>query len=159
MSGEKTDIDMNELAKAFDDKVAESPKTKKKKSTKTKKPIVVFVVGLVVLVSGLVFLIYKLVAGPSKADAEFLISSGEWVEEDEPTVIWNFTEVGKGTLTTDGHQTDYDFIWSLSNGKLKMETSWLYDIEDEFEYTLDQGSKTLTVKKNDTEVKLKAQDS
>ncbi|MBQ6410176.1 hypothetical protein IJI18_02910 [Candidatus Saccharibacteria bacterium] len=159
MSGEKTDIDMNELAKAFDDKVAESPKTKKKKSTKTKKPIVVFVVGLVVLVSGLVFLIYKLVAGPSKADAEFLISSGEWVEEDEPTVIWNFTEVGKGTLTTDGRQTDYDFIWSLSNGKLKMETSWLYDIEDEFEYTLDQGSKTLTVKKNDTEVKLKAQDS
>ena len=159
MSGEKTDIDMNELAKAFDDKVAESPKTKKKKSTKTKKPIVVFVVGLVVLVSGLVFLIYKLVAGPSKADAEFLISSGEWVEEDEPTVIWNFTEVGKGTLTTDGHQTDYDFIWSLSNGKLKMETSWLYDIEDEFEYTLDQGSKTLTVKKNDTEVKLKARDS
>ena len=159
MSGEKTDIDMNELAKAFDDKVAESPKTKKKKSTKTKKPIVVFVVGLVVLVSGLVFLIYKLVVGPSKADAEFLISSGEWVEEDEPTVIWNFTEVGKGTLTTDGHQTDYDFIWSLSNGKLKMETSWLYDIEDEFEYTLDQGSKTLTVKKNDTEVKLKARDS
>ena len=159
MSGEKTDIDMNELAKAFDDKVAESPKTKEKKSTKTKKPIVVFVVGLVVLVSGLVFLIYKLVVGPSKADAEFLISSGEWVEEDEPTVIWNFTEVGKGTLTTDGHQTDYDFIWSLSNGKLKMETSWLYDIEDEFEYTLDQGSKTLTVKKNDTEVKLKAQDS
>ena len=159
MSGEKTDIDMNELAKAFDDKVAESPKTKKKKSTKTKKPIVVFVVGLVVLVSGLVFLIYKLVVGPSKADAEFLISSGEWVEEDEPTVIWNFTEVGKGTLTTDGHQTDYGFIWSLRNGKLKMETSWLYDIEDEFEETLDQGSKTLTVKKNDTEVKLKARDS
>ena len=158
---------MGELAKAFGgEAVVEEKKEKKekepkkaKKGAKDKKAIVIFVVGLAVLVGGLAFLIYKLVAGPSKADAEFLVSSGEWVEEDDPSVIWKFTEVGKGTLTTDGHQTDYDFIWSLDDGKIKMETAWLYDIEDEFEYSLDQGSKTLTIKKDGVEVKLKVQDS
>ncbi|MDO5480096.1 MAG: hypothetical protein Q4F58_00270 [Candidatus Saccharibacteria bacterium] len=172
MSGEKKDIDMGELAKAFDAEATEPKKTseekkdlkmskEKKKTKKNKKAIAVFVVGLLVLLGGLGFLIYKLVAGPAKADAEFLISNGEWVEEDEPSVIWKFTEVGKGTLTTDGHQTDYDFIWSLDNGKIKMETKWLYDLTDEFEYSLDQGSKTLTLKKADKnlEVKFKAQDN
>ena len=130
----------------------------KKKSNKKKLPIVVFVVGMIALVGGLSFLIYKLVAGPAAADADFLVSTGEWVEEDEPSVIWKFTEVGKGTLTTDGHQTDYDFIWALENGKIKVETAWLYKLEDTFDYSLDQGSKTLTFKDEDKgiEVKFKA---
>lgn len=169
MSGEKQDIDMGDLAKAFDaepakdteaEKDVRKPK-EKKRAKKDKKSIAIFVVGLVVLIGGLGFLIYKLVAGPSKADAEFLISNGIWVQEDEPSVVWRFTEVGKGTLTTDGNQTNYDFIWSLDNGKIKMETKWLYDLSDEFEYSLDQGSKTLTLKKADKnlEVKFKAQDN
>lgn len=151
MSGEKKDIDMGDLAKAFDaEPVVEEKKGK----------IAIFVVGLVVLIGGLAFLIYKLIAGPSKADAEFLISSGEWVEEGESSVIWDFTEVGKGKLTTDNHQTNYDFVWSLDGGKLKIETNWLYGVEDEFEYSLDQGSKTLTLKNKDKdlEVKFKASD-
>ena len=159
MSGEKKDIDMDELARAFDDKAASSDnKTKKpKKSGKNKKSIAIFAVGLLVLFGGLGFLIFKLVTGPSKADAEFLISAGEWVEEGQPSVIWDFTEIGKGKLTTDKHTTDYDFTWALDGGKLKIETTWLYGVEDEFEYSLDQGSKTLTLKnaEKDLEVKFK----
>lgn len=131
---------------------------KKKKSNKIKVPVVVFVIGMIALVGGLSFLIYKLVAGPSKADAEFLINAGEWVEEDEPSVIWKFTEVGKGTLTTDGHTTNYDFVWALENGQIKVETAWLYKLEDTFNYSLDQGAKVLTLKDEEkgVEVKLKA---
>lgn len=168
MSGDKK-IDMGELAKAFDSNEKDSEKSKaemekqinggkkvKKKSPKNKKIVAVFVVGMIALVGGLSFLIYRLVSGPSMADAEFLVDAGEWVEEGETSVIWDFTGVGKGKLTTDGHQTDYDFIWALDGGKLKIETAWLYDLNDEFEYSLDQGSKVLTLKNDDLEVKFKA---
>lgn len=170
MSGEKN-VDMGELAKAFDsdEKDIEKNKTEmekqtndgkkvRKKSDKNKKLIALFVVGILALVGGLSFLIFRLVSGPSMADAEFLTSVGSWVEEDEPTVIWNFTEIGKGKLTTDGHQTDYDFIWALDGGKLKIETAWLYNLDDEFEYSLDQGGKVLTLKNDGAEVKFKAKE-
>lgn len=127
----------------------------KKISGKKKMPIAVFVVGVIAMIGGLSFLIYKLVAGPAAADADFLINTGEWVEEDEPSVIWRFTEIGKGTLTTDGHQTDYDFIWALENGKIKVETAWLYKLEDTFDYSLDQNSKTLTFKDEDKDIEVK----
>lgn len=163
MSGDKKAIDMDELAQAFDSKASGDKKSKKekKKSAKDKKSIAIFVIGLLVLTGGLGFLIYKLVVGPSKADAEFLISNGEWVEEGQPSVIWDFTEVGKGSLTTDSHQTNYNFIWSIEGGKLKIETDWLYGVEDEFEYNLDQGNKTLTLKnaEKDLEVKFKAKEN
>ena len=146
MSGDKVEEKKPEKSKA------------KKISGKKKMPIAVFVVGVIAMIGGLSFLIYKLVAGPAAADADFLINAGEWVEEDEPSVIWRFTEVGKGTHTTDGQQTDYDFIWALENGKIKVETAWLYKLEDTFGYSLDQGSKTLTFKDEDKgiEVKFKA---
>ena len=97
----------------------------------------------------------KLLGQPALADAEFLVSSGEWTREEEPSVIWDFTEVGKGKLTTDGGETKYDFIWAIDGGKLKIETSWLYDLDDEFDYNLDQGAKTLTLKNDQTEVVFK----
>lgn len=127
---------------------------------KSKKwPIAVFVIGLVVLAAGLTMLIVKLVSAPAVADAEFLVSSGEWTREDEPTVVWNFTEVGKGSLTTDGGATNYDFIWAIDGGKLKIETAWLYILNNEFDYTLDQGAKTLTIKNDETEIKFKVAES
>ena len=36
---------------------------------------------------------------------------------DEPSVIWNFTEIGKGTLTTNNHENDYDFIWAIDGDR------------------------------------------
>jgi len=168
-------MDMDELAKAFDaeytavdedkkvikDDVGGKKEEKMKKSRRSsgkKWPKILFFLGMITLIVGVVMLVMRFALTPGKADADFLVSSGEWAREDEPSVIWKFTEVGKGTLTTDNHATDYDFIWALQDGKLKIETSWLYNLNDEFSYSLDQGGKTLTLKNNQTEVKFKAKE-
>ena len=62
---------------------------------------------------------------------------------DEPSVIWNFTEIGKGTLTTNNHENDYDFIWAISGDTLEIETEWLYTTDDKFVYRLDQENQIL----------------
>lgn len=107
--------------------------------------LIVFIIGIITLIAGVIFLIVRLTAGPSVADGEYLISVGEWTEEDEPGVVWNFTEVGKGTLTTNNHINDYDFAWVIEDGKLKIETEWLYTMDDEFDYELDQNNNILTI--------------
>ena len=67
-------------------------------------------------------------------------------------MIWNFTEIGKGTLTTNNHINDYDFVWALEDGKLKINTEWLYTLSDEFEYTLDQNGNVLILTRGDEKV-------
>ena len=111
--------------------------------------LIVFIIGLLTLIAGVVFLIVRLNAGPSVADGEYLVSVGEWKEQDEPSVIWNFKEIGKGTLTTNNHTNDYDFVWALEDGKLKINTEWLYTLNNEFDYVLDQGSNILTLTSDD----------
>lgn len=127
----------------------------RKKLGMDKKSFAFFVFGMVILAVGLVLLVVKIITGPRMDNAEFLISAGEWVREDEPTVIWDFTEVGKGKLTTDGHLNNYNFAWALEGGKLKIETTWLYSLSDEFEYSLDQGAKVLTIKKPEKNIEIK----
>lgn len=134
--------------------------------------IIVLIIGLIVLVVGVVFLILHLNASPQMSDAEHLVKVGSWKldgedcvqlkcagEEkclsadgepaesctDNSSVIWTFTEVGKGTLTTNNHQNDYEFIWAIEGDKLKIETSWLYTMDNEYTYKLDQGANTLTL--------------
>ena len=113
--------------------------------------LIVFIIGLLTLIAGVVFLIVRLNAGPSVADGEYLVSVGEWKEQDEPSVIWNFAEIGKGTLTTNNHTNDYDFVWAIEGGKLKVNTEWLYTLNDEFDYTLDQNGNMLTLTRGDEE--------
>ena len=71
---------------------------------------------------------------------------------DEPSVVWKFTEVGKGTLTTNGHTNDYDFIWAIEGGELKMETAWLYTLENAYTYTIDQAAGRLVLTEGDKTV-------
>ena len=128
----------------------QQPKIAPAKSRTAKKPkkllpIIVFIAGLIALCVSLVFLILHLTSSPKTADAEYLVNIGEWVEKDSASVIWNFTEIGKGTLTTNGHQNDYDFTWSLADNTLSVKTTWLYDLANEFTYTLDQENHTLTL--------------
>lgn len=149
-----SDNDFEKVAKTASREVKNKNRASRKKGA-NKKSIVVFILGLLVLAVGITMLTVKLLGQPALADAEFLVSSGEWTREDEPSVIWDFTEVGKGKLTTDGGETKYDFIWAIDGGKLKIETSWLYDLDDEFDYNLDQGAKTLTLKNDQTEVVFK----
>ena len=113
---------------------------------------IVMIIGLITLVVGVVFLIIRLTAGPSVADGEYLVSVGEWTEQGEPDIVWNFTEIGKGTLTTNNHTNDYDFAWALEDGKLKIDTEWLYTLNNEFDYTLNQNGNMLTLTSGDEEI-------
>ena len=120
-----------------------------KRETKNLVGIIVMLVGILTLIAGLAFFLVKILTKPGVLDGDFLVSVGEWrLEtdtncadeancEDNSGVIWNFIEIGKGTLTTNNHLNDYDFIWAIENGKLKIETSWLYNLNDEYEYKID----------------------
>ena len=115
-------------------------------------PLIVFIIGIVTLLAGGGFLLFKLLKQPDTRDAEYLVEIGEWVENDADSVIWNFTEIGKGSLTTNNHFNDYDFIWAIEGETLKIETKWLYDLNDEYTYSLDRGAKTLTLTKGDSSI-------
>ena len=132
----------------------------KKKKTAS---IVVMVIGLLLLVAGAVFLIMKLTAGPKVSDGEYLVSAGDWTMDDSgckeemcDRVIWKFTEIGKGTLTTNKHENDYNFDWILKDKKIKIRTEWLYEMDDEYDYTLNREDGILTLKKDDTEYRFTA---
>lgn len=113
--------------------------------------LIIFIIGLITLIAGVIFLIVRLNAGPNITDGEYLVSVGEWTEQGEPGVVWNFTEIGKGTLTTNNHTNDYEFAWALENGTLKIDTEWLYTLNNEFKYSLDQGSSILTLTSGEEE--------
>ena len=112
---------------------------------KLKRSIFVFGIGIFTLLVGGFFLIKTLTKKPATPDGRYLVSVGTWAREDEPTVIWTFSEIGKGSLTTNRHYNDYDFIWSIEDKKLSIETSWLYTLNDTFEYELNQKKNTLTL--------------
>lgn len=119
--------------------------------------IIVSVVGFLMLIAGIVFLVINLNRGPLVSDGEFLVSGGKWVLDGEEGVVWTFSEIGKGTLTTNGHENDYDFIWAIKDGRILIETDWLYKLENEYEYTLDRNEKVLVLKDGETESRLIAE--
>lgn len=113
--------------------------------------ITTFVVGIITLIVGVVLLVLGLNKGAAIEDGEYLVAQENWQLEDSDQVVWDFTEIGKGTLTNNGHEKDYDFKWAIEDGKLKIETDWLYALENEYDYTLDQTNGTLTLKSDDAE--------
>lgn len=72
-------------------------------------------------------------------------------------VVWQFTEIGKGTLTTNNHVNDYDFKWALEDERLIIQTDWLYKLDNEYTYVLDQGAGTLVLSDGEKEYKFVAQ--
>ena len=114
--------------------------------------IIVFIIGLIALIVGVVFLILDLNKGVSLQDGEYLVSVDSWVKEDEPGVIWTFTEIGKGKLTTNNYLNSYDFIWAIEDNKFKIVTDWLYTLNDEFKYRIDSGNLIL-IQDDSTEIK------
>ena len=119
--------------------------------------ITTLVVGVLTLIVGIIFLVLNLTSGSAMQDGEYLVSRGEWVLEGTDKVIWNFTEIGKGTLTTNGHENDYDFKWAIKDEQLLIETEWLYNMENAYEYQLDQNAGTLILTDGDGTYSFKAQ--
>lgn len=132
-----------------------NPKVKKPKDKKKIAGIVVFIVGLITLIAGVVFLVLKFVGASAMQDGVYLTQAKEWVMDGADGVIWDFTEIGKGTLTTNNHLNDYHFEWSLEDGKLIIQTEWLYTLDNRYDYTLNQRDGTLTLKDGDKEFKFK----
>lgn len=127
------------------------PKMKLKKDKKLIASIIVLAFGIVAAIIGVVFMILNLNTAPGLRDGEYLVDAREWVRQDEPSVIWNFTEIGRGTLTTNNHTNDYDFLWAIEGDRLMIETDWLYELENEYEYTLDMTEGRLTLSNGDAE--------
>ncbi|MBQ3348498.1 hypothetical protein IJG90_03210 [Candidatus Saccharibacteria bacterium] len=125
--------------------ITEKRQTKPAKNQLGKKRlgITTLIVGLIACIAGLAFLLVNLFTEPRLRDAEYIVDTGSWARVDEPSVIWNFTEIGKGTLTTNNHENDYDFIWAISGDTLEIETEWLYTTDDKFVYRLDQENQIL----------------
>ena len=107
--------------------------------------IILLIIGALALIAGVVFALVNIFSEPGLRDAEYLVEIGKWEREDAPNVIWNFTEVGKGTLTTNNYTNEYEFIWAIEGNELKIETDWLYKLDDTYEYILDQNEPTLTL--------------
>lgn len=102
-------------------------------------------IGLITLVVGVVFLVLTLNKGPEIQDGEYLVAQESWQLADSDKVVWDFTEIGKGILTTNGHENDYDFKWAIEDGKLKIETDWLYTLNNDYDYTLNQSAGELVL--------------
>lgn len=120
--------------------------------------IVVLIIGIITLICGIAFLVVKLLGNSSVQEGKFLVEVGKWqlIEStvgcentgycpSEEGVFWDFIEIGKGKLTTNDHINDYDFIWAIEDDKLKIETNWLYLLDDEYDYSIDEGDKILTL--------------
>ena len=148
--------------------------------------IVVAAIGGVVLIVGIVFLILRLTGAPAVADGEYLVSKKVWILDDDTCeeewsddsaqvgdeeidttssvidctkfsrVIWTFTEIGKGTLTTNSHNNEYDFRWAMKDGHLMVQTDWLYELDDEFDYKLDQSAGVLVLSDGENEYRFVA---
>ena len=142
-------VSAEELTEAF--KPEKKPKDKKKIIS-----VVVFIIGMVTLAVGVVFLLLKLIGQNAVQDGDYLVSAKNWVLEDDEKVIWDFEEIGKGTLTTNNHLNDYTFIWALEDGKLKIETDWLYTLDDEYDYTINQSEGKLILNDGEKEIIFKA---
>lgn len=111
--------------------------------------IIVFIIGILALLGGSGYMVYDLLKPTVVRDADFLVQISTWQEQDEPKVIWTFSEIGKGNLTTNQHLNDYDFEWNIDGDKLAIKTAWLYDLIDEYTFSLDQDTKTLTLTKDE----------
>ena len=114
--------------------------------------IAVLVIGMLAIASGGGFLAYKLLTQQEVSDdAAYLVEVGKWQRENEPSVVWDFTDAatsdaaGKGSLTTNDHVNDYDFAWAIDGDQLAINTDWLYEMNDDFTYTLDQQAQKLTL--------------
>ncbi len=170
MGKDKNQDISGELANAF---------KPEKKSKLKPASIAILVIGVIVLIVGIVVLILNLSKGPALSDAEKLTSAKEWildancgsssdaassVETGEASndegitggeancsgaVVWKFTEVGKGNLTTNGHKNDYDFKWAIEEDKLRIEVEWLYDLDKDYGYKFEDNDSTLVLTDKD----------
>lgn len=81
-------------------------------------------------------------------DRDILVSHA-WEKQEAPTVIWTFRADGTGEITTN-KSNYYDMTWYFEQDgetqTLKINTAWLYELNDSFTFALDRENNSFTVK-------------
>ena len=118
---------------------------------KTKKTLLIISIVIAVLAAGAAafYFLYWQKREPVVVltDAQILVETKSWEKQDAPTVIWTFNADGTGELTTN-KSNYYDFTWTLEDGEpslLKIQTAWLLELSDTFEFTLNREDSSFTV--------------
>lgn len=145
------------------DKIDQIAGTKPKKHLSKKAKLVLIISAAALAVAAIVVVLVLFVFKQEtpeivKTDRDLLIVHA-WEKDGAPTVIWTFHADGSGEITTN-KSNYYDMKWSLEQeegesgtGTLKIVTSWLYDLDDSFSFSLNRDEDTFTVKNlaDDTE--------
>ena len=134
----------------------DKPKTLTKKRSKLPLIIAFSVLGVALVGFLLWFFVFRKVEPEIVlTDAEYL-STHSWEKEGAPTVVWTFKTDGTAEITTN-RQNYYEATYSLepnpsaeSAQLLKVTTSWLNDLQDTFDFTLNREEDTFVVKNHST---------
>lgn len=132
------------------DKIDQQTNTKPKKhlSKKVKLALIISATTLVLagVATALVFFVFK-TEEPEivLTDRDYLVAHA-WEKQGAPTVIWTFRADGTGEITTN-KQNYYTMNWSLEQeNSLAIKTDWLYELNDNFDFSYDKETDSFTVK-------------
>ena len=140
-----------------DEFVVTGPKKEKKEkkhrklSKKARLVIIIgsIVGGLAIIGVLLYFLVFRKVEPVVVLSDRDILVSHAWEKKDTSTVIWTFRADGTGELTTN-KSNYYDTKWRLEQEDdkqiLKIDTAWLYELNDSFEFVLDRENDSFSVK-------------
>lgn len=126
-------------------------KAKKHLSKKAKLAIIIssIVLGVAAAATALILFVFKTPKPEVVLTDRDILISHAWEKEGAPTVIWTFRADGTGELTTN-KSNYYDMKWSFEQeGEqqvLKIDTAWLYELNDSFVFSLDRENNSFSVK-------------
>jgi len=132
-------------------KQEEKEKKHKKLGKKARMAIIIgsVVVGLAVVGALLYFLVFRKEEPVAVLTDRDILVAHAWEKQDAPTVIWTFHADGTGEITTN-KSNYYDMKWYFEQDgedrTLKIDTAWLYELNDSFSFTLDRENSSFTVK-------------
>lgn len=132
-------------------KQEEKEKKHKKLGKKARLAIIIgsVVVGLAVVGALLYFLVFRKEEPVVVLTDRDILVAHAWEKQDAPTVIWTFHADGTGEITTN-KSNYYDMKWYFEQDgedrTLKIDTAWLYELNDSFNFTLDRENSSFTVK-------------
>ena len=132
--------------------VVVAPEKKEPKKLSKRAKLIIIISSIIIGVAAVGALLYYFIF--SKKEPEVILSdrdilvSHAWEKQDAPTVIWTFYADGTGELTTN-KSNYYNIKWQLlqeDKSLLNIDTEWLYELNDSFEFVLNRENNSFVVK-------------
>ncbi|MBR3319727.1 hypothetical protein IKG20_00230 [Candidatus Saccharibacteria bacterium] len=126
-------------------------KPKKHLSKKAKLAIIIsaIVLGVIAIALVLILIVFKKTEPEVVLTDLDILTAHAWEKEGAETVIWTLNRDGTGEITTN-KSNYYDMKWTIEQGEetqtLKVDTAWLYELNDSFSFSLDREADSFTVK-------------